>query len=95
MKASRVNVEILKTLKEKAKYGLEIIDDVNKAAGKIILTQGSAYSTLRALETEGYLEGYWSDEGKSLRGGRPRRYYGLTEHGKIVLDKLESERPTK
>ena len=38
------------------------------------------FSSLKRMENDGYVTSYWGDE---TRGGR-RRYYRITEKGKII-----------
>jgi PadR family transcriptional regulator PadR len=62
-------------------YGLELMERVRKRSfGKVKLHQGNTYAALRSLEREGFLESY-EGEGTPGRGGRPRRYYRLTDKG--------------
>jgi len=72
-------------------YGLELIERVREASqGRMILGQGTVYPLLRAMERDGLLK---SREGDPLpeRGGRARRYYGLTAEGRrVALDQRET-----
>lgn len=65
------------------KYGLEIIDSVEKDTGKPI-SLGGLYTTLHRLEKKGYLKSRWG-EATAERGGNRRRYYKLTGTGEKVL----------
>lgn len=81
---------VLQALSTTPAYGLQIINWVNTAAGKILLHQGNAYPLLRELEREGLLES-WDGETTPERGNRPRRYYRLTLSGRQVLDKSSTD----
>jgi PadR family transcriptional regulator PadR len=75
-------VVVLQALDRGDGYGLELIDRVRDLTeGRIVLFQGRVYPILRALEADGLATSY---EGDPLpeRGGRPRRYYRLTDAGK-------------
>ncbi|NPD25628.1 PadR family transcriptional regulator [Corallococcus exiguus] len=61
-------------------YGLELADRVStRTKGQVLLTSGSLYPTLRAMEEEGLLSS--REEPDPERGGRPRRIYKLTGEG--------------
>ncbi len=62
-------------------YGLGLIEAVNGGTSGVRLHQGNVYVALRDMEREGLLESY---EGPPLpsRGGRPRRYYRMTDAGR-------------
>ncbi len=68
------------------KYGLEIIDSVERDTGKSI-SLGGLYTTLHRLEKKGYLKSRWG-EATAERGGNRRRYYRLTGKGEKVLKEV-------
>jgi PadR family transcriptional regulator, regulatory protein PadR len=73
---------LLQALVSAPGYGLDLIERVKERTnGAVVLGQGSIYPALRALESEGLIESYESEEAISERGGRPRRYYRLTAEG--------------
>ena len=72
---------ILQALISGRGYGLDLIERVKeRTGGHLILSQGSVYPALRALEREGLVESYEGDPSPE-RNGRPRRYYELTAEG--------------
>ena len=75
--------KIMTALVFKEKYGLEIIDSIEKDTGKSI-SLGGLYTTLHRLEKKGYLKSRWG-EATAERGGNRRRYYKLTGTGEKVL----------
>jgi DNA-binding PadR family transcriptional regulator len=79
---------ILKLLKEnKRMYGYEITQKVKDLTGnKIQLTEGALYPSLHALEAEGIL----TTETEFI-GKRVRKYYTLSEEGKIRSDEKINE----
>jgi DNA-binding PadR family transcriptional regulator len=79
---------ILKLLKEnKRMYGYEITQKVKDLTGnKIQLTEGALYPSLHALEAEGIL----TTETEFI-GKRVRKYYSLSEEGKIRSDEKINE----
>lgn len=77
-------------------FGLELIDRVKAITdGKTVLHAGTIYPALRELERQGLLRS-WDGETTPDRGGRPRRYYALTEQGQashrplIIDDELRA-----
>ncbi|MCD6524432.1 MAG: PadR family transcriptional regulator [Thermococcus sp.] len=54
--------------------------------GKLVPSEGTLYGILKSLKKLGLVEDSWAEV-----GGRPRKYYSLTELGKEVLDELRQE----
>lgn len=52
---------------------------------------GSVYSTLDRMEAKGWVTSRLDDP-DPLRGGRPRRYFALTERGWAVVDEARRVR---
>ena len=65
-------------------YGRRILNDVQERLARRV-SAGAVYSTLDRLETKGLLNSKLA-EGTALRGGRPRRYYGVTAAGQRALN---------
>lgn len=61
--------------------------DLTKRAG---VRSGVLYPILRRLETEGWLDDGWEDP-ETIRGRPPRRYYELTDEGRIALGGLAEQ----
>jgi PadR family transcriptional regulator PadR len=75
---------ILEALSTGDKYGWEIMKAIEeKSKGEYILKEPSLYSSLKRMETSGYITSYWQD---SDIGGR-RHYYNITEAGIEKLNK--------
>ena len=75
---------LLGFIKEKDRYGYEICKLAKeRSAGDFELKEPSMYSTIRRLEAQGCIEGYWGDE---TQGGR-RKYYRITPKGSKTLEK--------
>jgi PadR family transcriptional regulator len=72
-------VTILAALQERVRYGLDLIDHTGLLAGTV-------YTTLRRLETRGFVEGQWEEAEVAEAERRPRRrYYTLTPAGEAAL----------
>jgi PadR family transcriptional regulator PadR len=73
---------ILSILKEEDAYVAEILSTLKDA--KMLVVEGTIYPLLTRLKNAGLLNYRWEES----TGGPPRKYYGLTETGKIFLTEL-------
>ncbi|NLC05384.1 MAG: PadR family transcriptional regulator [Erysipelothrix sp.] len=70
---------ILFIVYERANYGYEISKQIRELSNeKYIMKETTLYSTLKRLETNGYLTSFVSDE----IGGKKRTYYEISDLGK-------------
>ena len=65
-------------------YGYSLIKSLAEAGLEI--DQGTLYPLLRRLEGQGLLQSAWRVE-----ADRPRRYYVLSEEGRLLLPRLKEE----
>ncbi len=56
------------------------------SGGRLVPSEGALYDILKSLKKLGLLEDFWVEV-----GGRPRKYYRLTEVGREVLEELRGE----
>ncbi len=83
-----INTIILRSLYDGDKYGYEIISEIeHKSRGQYTMKQPSLYSALKRLEKDGYITSYW---GGSVGGGR-RKYFSLTDAGKEISERNQTE----
>lgn len=83
-----INTIILRSLYDGDKYGYEIIAEIERKSHKqYSLKQPSLYSALKRLEKDGYVTSYW---GGSAGGGR-RKYFSLTDEGKEISERNQTE----
>ena len=75
---------ILSVLKEKDAYTSEILDTLKNA--KLLVVEGTVYPLLTRLKNVGQLNYRWEES----TSGPPRKYYGLTETGKLFLNELDT-----
>lgn len=75
---------VLYLLKNKARYGYEITQSINK---RIPLTEGALYPILRRFVKEGYCTTYLEES----TGGPARKYYQITPAGRDYLSDLTNE----
>ncbi|MDR0606298.1 MAG: PadR family transcriptional regulator [Bacteroidales bacterium] len=75
---------ILSILEHGDAYSSDIIVSLKEA--KIIVVEGTLYPLLMRLKNQGYLSYHWEESSQ----GPPRKYYNITEQGKLFLDELET-----
>ncbi len=73
---------ILSVLKNEDAYVAEILDTLKNA--KLLVVEGTIYPLLTRLKNAGLLTYRWEES----TSGPPRKYYGLTETGKLFLNEL-------
>lgn len=80
LRKGTLEMAVLASLSGKRLYGLEIIRSLAKEA-QLALAEGTIYPILNRLKTEGLLVSEWVE----AEAGHPRKYYSLTEAGRIRL----------
>lgn len=75
---------VLLSVVKKDMYGYELVAEVSKV---VEVNEGTIYPLLKRLTNEHYFETYL----KESTEGPPRKYYHLTEGGKIYTNNLKSE----
>lgn len=75
---------ILSILNQRDAYTSDIIDVLKE--GKMIVVEGTLYPLLTRLKNAGLLAYRW-EESKS---GPPRKYYAITDDGKLFLTELDT-----
>ncbi len=79
---------ILSHLLEKDSYGYQINKDIMKKPGsRYELKEATLYSAFRRLEQAGYIRTYWGDETVGAR----RRYYSITEEGRLAYQSYKKD----
>ena len=73
---------ILSILKDDDAYVAEILGTLKDA--KMLVVEGTIYPLLTRLKNAGLLNYRWEES----TSGPPRKYYGLTETGKLFLKEL-------
>ena len=64
-------------------YGMTVRREIESATGRDI-SIGAVYATLGRLESKGFIKSY-AGEPTAERGGRAKRYFGMTAGGKAAL----------
>jgi len=75
---------ILSILNDRDKYASEILETLKNA--KMLVVEGTIYPLLTRLKNDGLLNYRWEES----TSGPPRKYYTLTENGKIFLKELNN-----
>ena len=75
---------ILLVLQNKPQYVSDIIENLENS--QMVVVEGTLYPMLTRLKNEGYLGYRWEE---SMQGP-PRKYYELTETGRLFLSELEN-----
>lgn len=73
---------ILSVLKDSEAYTSDILETLKDA--KMLVVEGTIYPLLTRLKNEGLLSYRWEES----TSGPPRKYYDLTETGKLFLTEL-------
>ena len=73
---------ILSILKDGEAYTSDILETLKDA--KMLVVEGTIYPLLTRLKNEGLLSYRWEES----TSGPPRKYYDLTETGKLFLTEL-------
>jgi PadR family transcriptional regulator PadR len=71
-------------------YGVSIKEDIDRRTDRSV-SIGSLHSTITRLEEKGFLTS-WLGEPTQERGGRRKRYYEVTQGGKIALHQMKELR---
>lgn len=83
-KKGALNLCVLVLLDKQDRYGYEL---VQKISNRISISEGAVYPLLRRLTKEGYFTTYLQESSE----GPPRKYYSLTELGRIYLQEQLDE----
>lgn len=75
---------VLVLLDKKDRYGYELVQKISE---EIEISEGAVYPLLRKLTKEEYFTTYLQESTE----GPPRKYYRLTEKGRIYLHELVNE----
>lgn len=79
---------VLSLLNSRPMYGYEIIKVIElKSNGIFSFKEGTLYPILHSLEGDGMIESSWNESEE----GRKRKYYKLTEKGKLHMESRKEE----
>lgn len=88
LKKGVLEMLVLKLLENEEEYGYQLISQLKqKSGGMFTLKEGTLYPILYRLEDDGLVLSRWSQpKGKETS----RKYYEITEEGKIKLSELNA-----
>ena len=72
---------VLALLRHEDRYGFELTRAL-AAADDLVTSEGTVYPLLARLHRDELVETYWGESAQ----GPPRRYYRLTDEGRVALD---------
>lgn len=75
---------VLVLLDKQDRYGYELVQKISE---QIAISEGSVYPLLRRLKKENYFTTYLKESSE----GPPRKYYKLTDDGRLFLHELLQE----
>lgn len=81
LKKGVLEMVVLSKIDEQDTYGYDIYQEINKY---MIISESTIYPILRKLTKEGLCETYLRESS----GGPPRKYFKITNKGRIKLDDL-------
>lgn len=79
LRKGSLELAVLIALRKQPRYGLELVDLLNKA--KLGISEGSIYPLLARLRAEQKVRAEWIDSGV----GHSHKYYELTELGRATM----------
>lgn len=80
MRRGAIEFCVLALLRDGERYGLDLTRTL--AADGLVTSEGTIYPLLARLRQEGLVDTTWHESSQ----GPPRRYYRLTEDGRVALD---------
>jgi PadR family transcriptional regulator PadR len=84
MKKGILEYCILSIISRGEAYASDIIDEMKEA--KLLVVEGTLYPLLSRLKNDNLLSYNWVES----KSGPPRKYYQLTEEGKLIMKELEA-----
>jgi PadR family transcriptional regulator, regulatory protein PadR len=79
---------ILSILAKEESYGYDIIQRIRKVSNnQMIWSDGMLYPLLHRLERDRLISSEW----KTTESGRKRKYYRITENGKVALQQAKEQ----
>jgi len=84
LKKGTLELCVLSLLSKADRYGFELVGAIS---AQIQISEGTIYPLMKRIKDEGYVTTYWRES----QEGPPRKYYQLTESGRIRLKTMEEE----
>jgi PadR family transcriptional regulator, regulatory protein PadR len=81
MRRGAIEYCVLALLRDGPRYGFELSKELAQAGG-LVTSEGTVYPLLSRLRQDALVETFWQESAQ----GPPRRYYRLSESGRLALD---------
>jgi PadR family transcriptional regulator PadR len=85
VKKGTLSFIVLNAINKKELYGYELIEIIKKSTA-IEIAEGTLYPLMNRLKEEGLTTSKWVEQ----ESGIPRKYYILTEEGKMILKQMRN-----
>lgn len=85
VKKGTLSFLVLNAISKKELYGYELIEII-KSTTAIEIAEGTLYPLMNRLKKEGLTTSKWVEQ----ESGIPRKYYVLTEQGKVTLGQMKT-----
>ena len=90
LKKGVLEILVLHLLSDSDMYGYQLISELDgRSRGFFKMKEGTLYPVLYRLEDAGYIMNYWEPE--SEKRGVRRKYYRITNEGKLRAADLKSD----
>ena len=84
LKKGTLELCVLSLLSKADMYGFELVGAIS---AQIQISEGTIYPLMKRIKDEGYVTTYLRES----QEGPPRKYYSLTQSGRITLQTMEEE----
>lgn len=85
VKKGTLSFLVLNAINKKELYGYELLEIIKKSTA-IEIAEGTLYPLMNRLKKEGLTTSKWVEQ----ESGIPRKYYILTDEGKITLKQMRN-----
>ena len=85
VKKGTLSFLVLNAISKKELYGYELIEIIKKSTA-IDIAEGTLYPLMNRLKEEGLTTSKWVEQ----ESGIPRKYYIITDEGKITLKQMRN-----
>lgn len=80
MRRGAIEYCVLALLRDRDRYGFELVRALSE--NDLVTSEGTVYPLLTRLRNDGLVETFWQESTQ----GPPRRYYRLTDAGRLALE---------
>ncbi len=84
LKRGTLELCVLSIVGKKDCYGYELVNRISEC---MHITEGTIYPLLKRLKDNGYIDSYIVES----QEGPPRKYYNITDTGRVLMQEQENE----